>query len=73
MMCACLAVLGKEGIFNVAVCVEVMVSPLGSLTAKGVAVGFLSEHLALAKRKCAVHPESKSAVDGDGMDGLKLR
>jgi hypothetical protein len=72
-MCACLAVCGKEGIFNVAVCIEVMVYPLCSLTAKGVAVGILFEHLALVKRKCAVHHESKSAVDCDGMDGVKLR
>jgi hypothetical protein len=64
---------GKEGIFNVAVCVKVMVSPLGSLTAKCVGVGILFEHLALAKIKFAVHPESKSAVYYDGMDGLKLR
>jgi hypothetical protein len=53
-------------------CVEVMVSPLVSLTSKGVAVGILFEHLALAKIKCAVHPESKSAVECDGMDGVKL-
>jgi hypothetical protein len=72
-MCACISVCGKEGIFNVVVYVEVMVSPLCSIIAKGVAVGFLFEHLALAKRKCAVHPESKSAVDCDGMDGVKLR
>jgi hypothetical protein len=50
-----------------------MMSPLVSLTAKGVAVDILFEHLALAKIKCAVHPESKRAVDCDGMDGLKLR
>jgi hypothetical protein len=50
-----------------------MVSPLGSLTAKGVSVGILFEHLVLAKRKCAVHPASKREVDCDGMDGVKLR
>jgi hypothetical protein len=50
-----------------------MVLPLGSLTAIGVAVGILFEYLALAKRKCAVYPESKRAVDYDGMDGVKLR
>jgi hypothetical protein len=50
-----------------------MVSPLGSLTAKGVAVGIFFEHLALAKRKCAVHPDAKRELDCDGMDGVKLR
>jgi hypothetical protein len=50
-----------------------MVSPLGSLTAKVVGVGILFENLALAKRKCVVHPESKRAVDCDGMDEVKLR
>jgi hypothetical protein len=57
---------GKEGIFNVAVCVDVIVSPFGRRTANGVVVDFLLEHLAFARRKCAVHPESKSAVHGDG-------
>jgi hypothetical protein len=57
-MCACLDVYGKEGIFNVAVCVEVMVSPLGSLTAKGVAVGFLFEHWHWPKESvhCILNP-----------------
>jgi hypothetical protein len=50
-----------------------MVSPLGSITAKCVSVGILFEHLALAKKKCAVHPESNSAVDCNGMDGVKLK
>jgi hypothetical protein len=50
-----------------------MMSSLGSLTVKGVAVGFFFEHLALAKRKCTVHPESKISVDCDGMDGVNLR
>jgi hypothetical protein len=50
-----------------------MVSSLGSITDKCVAVGILFEHLALNKIKFAVHPESKIAVDCDGMDGVKLR
>jgi hypothetical protein len=50
----------------VAGCVDVIVSPFGRRTANGVVVDLLLEHLASARRKCAVHPESKSAVDGDG-------
>jgi hypothetical protein len=65
-ICACPAACGKEGIFNIVVCVDVIVSPFGRRTANGVVVDFLLEHLAFARRKCAMHPESKSAVDGDG-------
>jgi hypothetical protein len=65
-ICAFLAACDKEGILNVVVCVEVIVSPFGRRTDNGLAVDFLLEHLALSRRKCAVHPESKSAVDGDG-------
>jgi hypothetical protein len=72
---ACLAACGKEGIFNVAVCVEAMVAPLGRHTSNGIHASTLFVHLALANNKCAVHPESKRAVDfddGDG-DGVKFR
>jgi hypothetical protein len=72
-MCARRADGGNEGIFKVAVCVDVIVSPLGRCTSNGVVVGCFSEQLALAKRKCAVHPESNSAVHDDGCDGVKLR
>jgi hypothetical protein len=64
---------GKEGLFRASVCVDGIVSPLGRRTSNGLAVGCLSEHLAFANRKCAVHPESKSAVHDDGCDGVKLR
>jgi hypothetical protein len=65
-MCACIAAFGKEGIVKVAVWVDVMVSPFGRRTANGVVVAFLLEHLVFARRKCDVHPDSKSAVHGDG-------
>ena len=64
---------GNEGIFNVAVCVDAIVSPFGRRTSNGVLVGCLFEQLALANRKCAVHPESNSAVHDDGCDGVKFR
>jgi hypothetical protein len=60
------SVCGKEGIFKVAVCVDVIVSPFGRRTSNGVVVECLSEHLEFARRKCDVHPESKSAVHDDG-------
>jgi hypothetical protein len=72
-ICARRADDGKEGIFNVAVCVDVTVSPLGRRTYNDVSVGCLSEHLAFTNIKCVVHPESKSAVHDDGCDGVKLR
>jgi hypothetical protein len=72
-ICACRADDGKEGIFKVAVCVDVKVSPLCRRTSNGVVVGCLSEHLAFANRKFVVHPESKSAVHDDGCDGVKFR
>jgi hypothetical protein len=57
---------GKEGIFKVAVCVAMIVSPFGRRTSNGVVVDCLLEHLAFFRIKCAVHPESKSAVHDDG-------
>jgi hypothetical protein len=45
-----------------------MVAPLGRRTSKGVYASTLFVHLALANRKCAVHPMSKIAVDCDGWD-----
>jgi hypothetical protein len=74
-ICACLAACGKEGIFNVAVCLEAIVAPLGRRTSKGVPASTFCVHLASANKKCAVHPESKRAVDCDGGDGdgVKLR
>jgi hypothetical protein len=39
---------------------------LGRRNSNGVVVGCLSEQFALAKRKCAVHPESNSAVHDYG-------
>jgi hypothetical protein len=68
-ICACLAACGKDGRFNVAVCVDATVTPLGRRTSKGVS----ESNLASARRKCAVHPESKIAVDCDGGDGVKFR
>jgi hypothetical protein len=65
-ICASLAACGKEGIFKVAVCVDVIVSPFGRRTSNGVVVDFLLEHLVFARRKCDVYPESKSAVHDDG-------
>jgi hypothetical protein len=44
----------------------VIVSPFGRRTSNGVVVECLSEHLAFSRRKCAVHPESKSAVHDAG-------
>jgi hypothetical protein len=66
MICASLAACVKEGIFKVVVCVDVVVSPFGRRTSNGVVVYFLLEHLAFARRKSAVHTESKSAVHDDG-------
>jgi hypothetical protein len=64
-ICARRAACGKEGIFKVSVCVDVIVSPFGRRTSKGVVADCLLEHLAFSRRKCAVHPESKSAVHDD--------
>jgi hypothetical protein len=50
-----------------------MVVPLGRYTSKGVSTSTLFVHLALARRKYAVRPESKGAVDCDGGDGAKFR
>jgi hypothetical protein len=50
-----------------------MVAPLGRRTSKVVAASNLCVRLASAKRKYAMHPESKRAVDCDGGDGLKFR
>jgi hypothetical protein len=44
----------------------VIVSPFGRRTSNGVVVECLSEHLEFARRKCDVHPESKSAMHDDG-------
>jgi hypothetical protein len=71
-ICAILAACGKEGILNVAVCVDAMMAPLGIRTSKGLSAIILFVHLALANRKCAVHPESKRAADFDGWDGVKF-
>jgi hypothetical protein len=70
---AFLAACGNKGRFNVALCVDAMVAPLGRHTSKGVSANNLFLHLALARRKCAVHPESKRAVDCDDGDGVKFR
>jgi hypothetical protein len=50
-----------------------MMAPLGRRTSKGVYASTLFVHLVLANKKCAVHPESKRAVDCDGGDGVKSR
>jgi hypothetical protein len=55
------------------VCVDAMVDPFGRHTSNGVSVSNLFVHLALASRKCAVHPESKRAVDCDCGEGVQFR
>jgi hypothetical protein len=66
-------VCGNEGRFKVAVCVDAMVAPFGRCTSNGVSVSNLFIHWALAIRQCAVHPESKRAVDYDCGDGVQFR
>jgi hypothetical protein len=61
-ICAFLAACGKTGRFNVAVCVDAMVAPLGRHTSKGISASTLFVHFALARRKCAVNPKEQLIV-----------
>jgi hypothetical protein len=73
MIWACLAACDYEGRLKVAVYVDAMVAPFGRHTFNGVSVSNLFINWALASSKCAVHPESKRAVDCDCGDGVQFR